>query len=217
MSESTLDNLSISTQGFRQFLDALATVDSTSQLQLQSSTAQLVQSSESRLLQIEALWKEVALVERTTRSIESKLLYPDFRPQFRESMALHIGNTATKQTLKLNQELIGFLSQLSISRRVLEALMECEGFPSNNRADGAAKKQTKSRKNQAKNQAKAWLRDQKAVVLPEPIAMSAGRISRTPGQFGPAHLRARPRRLITWPVPDQRPAYPEQGQWAGLV
>ncbi|KAJ4173232.1 hypothetical protein NW754_012239 [Fusarium falciforme] len=218
VSESTLDNLSISTQGFRQFLEALATVDSTSQLQLQSSTTQLVHSSESRLLQIEALWKEVAFVERTTRSIESKLLYPDFSPQFRESMALHIGNTATKQTLKLNQELIGFLSQLSISRRVLEAVMECEGFPSNNRADGAAKKQKKSRKNQAKNQAKAWLRDQKtAVVLPEPIAMSAGRISRTPGQFGPAHLRARSRRLITWPVPDQRPAYLEQGQWAGLV
>ncbi|KAL2684811.1 hypothetical protein Neosp_005902 [[Neocosmospora] mangrovei] len=145
--ESTLDNLSISTQGFRRFLDALAAVDSTSQLQLQNSTTELVHSSESRLLQIEALWKEVAFVENTTRSIESKLLYPDFNPQFRMSMARYIGKTTAKQTLKINQELIPLLSQLSISRHVLTALMMCEDFPRSKRRDEAVKKQKKTDSN----------------------------------------------------------------------
>ncbi|RSL90696.1 hypothetical protein CDV31_015630 [Fusarium ambrosium] len=210
--ESTLDNLSISTPGFHRFLDALAKVDSTSQLQLKGSTTQLVHSSESRLLQIEAIWKEQAFVTNTTRSIESKLLYPDFRPQFRESMALHIGNTAVKQTLELNQELIDILSQMPISSRVLEALIMCEGLVSGD------KRRPKKEKKQLKRGARAQLREERAaIVLPEPIAMSAGRTIRTTGQFGPVQMRARPRRLITWPVPDQRPAYLEQGQWAGLI
>ncbi|RSL55973.1 hypothetical protein CEP51_014466 [Fusarium floridanum] len=209
--ESTLDNLSISTRGFHRFLDALAKVDSTSQLQLMGSTTQLVHSSESRLLQIEAIWKEQALVTNTMRSIESKLLYPDFRPQFRESMALHIGNTAAKQTLELNQELIDILSQMPISSRVLEALIMCEGLVSGD-------KRRPKEKKQRKREARAQLREERAaIVLPEPIAMSAGRTIRTTGQFRPVQMRARPRRLITWPVPDQRPAYLEQGQWAGLI
>ncbi|RTE71000.1 hypothetical protein BHE90_014605 [Fusarium euwallaceae] len=209
--ESTLDNLSISTRGFHRFLDALAKVDSTSQLQLMGSTTQLVHSSESRLLQIEAIWKEQAFVTNTTRSIESKLLYPDFRPQFRESMALHIGNTAVKQTLELNQELIDILSQMPISSRVLEALIMCEGLVSGD-------KRRPKEKKQRKREARAQLREERAaIVLPEPIAMSAGRTIRTTGQFRPVQMRARPRRLITWPVPDQRPAYLEQGQWAGLI
>ncbi|RMJ04736.1 hypothetical protein CDV36_014600 [Fusarium kuroshium] len=209
--ESTLDNLSILTRGFHRFLDALAKVDSTSQLQLMGSTTQLVHSSESRLLQIEAIWKEQALVTNTMRSIESKLLYPDFRPQFRESMALHIGNTAAKQTLELNQELIDILSQMPISSRVLEALIMCEGLVSGD-------KRRPKEKKQRKREARAQLREERAaIVLPEPIAMSAGRTIRTTGQFRPVQMRARPRRLITWPVPDQRPAYLEQGQWAGLI
>ncbi|RSL84769.1 hypothetical protein CEP52_016356 [Fusarium oligoseptatum] len=209
--ESTLDNLSISTRGFHRFLDALAKVDSTSQLQLMGSTTQLVHSSESRLLQIEAIWKEQAFVTNTMRSIESKLLYPDFRPQFRESMALHIGNTAAKQTLELNQELIDILSQMPISSRVLEALIMCEGLVSGD-------KRRPKEKKQRKREARAQLREERAaIVLPEPIAMSAGRTIRTTGQFRPVQMRARPRRLITWPVPDQRPAYLEQGQWAGLI
>ncbi|RSL40827.1 hypothetical protein CEP53_013136 [Fusarium sp. AF-6] len=210
--ESTLDNLSMSTQGFHRFLDALAKVDSTSQLQLMGSTTQLVHSSENRLLQIEAIWKEQAFVTNTTRSIESKLLYPDFRPQFRESMALYIGNTAVKQTLELNQELIDILSQMPISSRVLEALIMCEGLVSGD------KRRPKKEKKQHKREARAQLREERAaIVLPEPIAMSAGRTIRTTGQFRPVQMRARPRRLITWPVPDQRPAYLEQGQWAGLI
>ncbi|RSL63910.1 hypothetical protein CEP54_004997 [Fusarium duplospermum] len=221
--ESTLDNLSISTQGFRRFLDALAKVDSTSQLQLQSSTTQLVHSPESRLLQIEALWKEQAFVANTTRSIESKLLYPDFRPQFRESMALHIGNTTAKQTLELNQELIGILSQMPISSHVLQALMMCEEFQSPP-AEGEkpAKKEKRPNRKQLQKEAKTQLlrenlQERTAVILPEPIATSTGRTSRTAGQFRPVQMRARPRRLITWPVSDQRPAYLEQGQWAGLI
>lgn len=212
VSKSALDNLSISTQEFRRFLDALAKVDSTSQLQLQSSTAQLVHSSKSRLLQIEALWKELAFVRNTTRSIESKLLYPDFRPRFRRSMALHIGNAAAEQTSKLNEEAIGVLSQLSLSRRVLQAVLQCEGVQRKTTGEKITRER-KSSKKESKKQAKVWLRQEEAaIVLSEPMAMSAGRITRMPVQ-----LRARPRRMITWPVPDQRPAYLEQGQWAGLV
>ncbi|KAM0430501.1 hypothetical protein ACHAPT_005848 [Fusarium lateritium] len=212
VSKSTLDNLSISNRGFRRFLNALKKIDSTSQLQLQNSTTQLVNSPESRLLQIEALWKEQATVGRIRLSIESKLLYPDFRPQFRESMALYIGNTATEQTLQLNEELIDVLSQLPVSKHVQEILAECEPF----RSDAVdevteVQGQQPAGEDQAEETGVSFRHEGAAIVLPEPTTISAGRISKTPGQ-----LRARPRRLITWPVPDQRPAYLVQGQWAGL-
>ncbi|KAJ3531408.1 hypothetical protein NM208_g8890 [Fusarium decemcellulare] len=226
VSTSTLDNLSISAWRFNRFLNALARADSTSQLQLrgpvpgrlESITDDLILSSKSRLLQIEGLWKEQALIGKTTRSIESKLLYPDFSPQFRVSMALHIGNTATEESLVLNGELVDVLSQLRASKYVQETIAECEHFQN---AAGLPLMQNDVVERQVEELDQSTVdgnigdgvqmsfRDEKptVVVLPEPTE----RIGR-----GAGRLRARPRRLITWPVPDQRPAYMQQGQLAGL-
>lgn len=58
-----------------------------------------------RLLQIESLWKEYEHVQKTTSSIESKLLYPQFSTSFRTSMALHVGANAVRRSLELCQEI----------------------------------------------------------------------------------------------------------------
>ncbi|QPG97877.1 hypothetical protein C2857_006966 [Epichloe festucae Fl1] len=58
-----------------------------------------------RLLQIESLWKEYEHVQKTTSSIESKLLYPQFSTSFRTSMALHIGANAVRRSLELCQKI----------------------------------------------------------------------------------------------------------------
>ncbi|KAF4979711.1 hypothetical protein FZEAL_4139 [Fusarium zealandicum] len=218
VSKSTLDNLIISSEGFHQFLNVLARADTTSQVRFENSssssldsTAQdAIQSSKSRLLQIEGLWKEQVFVARTTRSIESKLLYPDVypSPQFRQSMALHIGNAAIEQTLELNGELIDVLSQLPSSRCAQETLAECQRFQ---KADDMSSQISIARKieetipsiveEKVKGKEELSFREERitAMVRPQPQAVSA-----------------RPRRLITWPVPDQRSAYLEQGQWVGL-
>ncbi|KAM5342987.1 hypothetical protein ACJ41O_013953 [Fusarium nematophilum] len=228
VSKSTLDNLAISSERFSRFQKALARADATSQLWLESSaneslhsTHDLISSSKSRLLQIEGLWKEQALVGRTTRSIESKLLGADFGRQFRASMALHVGNTATEQTLELNGELIDVLSQLPASKLVHETLVECQRFQSavelaspSDAVEKQAVSPVQPRKEEdVEEEAQVLFADQKPAetVLPEPRILAAERIGRAP-----RGLKARPRRLITWPVPDERPAYLEQGQWAGL-
>ncbi|XP_044724392.1 pentatricopeptide repeat domain-containing protein [Hirsutella rhossiliensis] len=57
-----------------------------------------------RLMQIESVWKDYVYVRKTTSSIESKLLKPDFSIEFRTSMALHIGNAAVQRAIQLRQE-----------------------------------------------------------------------------------------------------------------
>ncbi|KAF4973755.1 hypothetical protein FSARC_63 [Fusarium sarcochroum] len=200
VSKPALDNLFISSEGFGRFLNNLAMVDSISHLNLEDSSVEpqdlavdLVSSSKSRLLQIEALWKEQAFVGSTTKSIESKFLYPDFSPQFRRSMALHIGNTAAEQTAELNGEILDVLTQLPLSREVEQTLAECKSFRD---MIVVANKIKKTRRLVADG-----LPPSKAKA-PEPIAQEYGQ------------LMARPSRLTTWPVPDQPPAYWAQTQWA---
>lgn len=57
-----------------------------------------------RLLQIESLWKDLRYVQKTTLSIESKLLGSAFNPSFRVSMALHIAKEAIQQSVALTLE-----------------------------------------------------------------------------------------------------------------
>ncbi|PHH85078.1 hypothetical protein CDD83_925 [Cordyceps sp. RAO-2017] len=64
----------------------------------------------SRLLRIESIWKEYVRVRKTTRSIESKLLYPWFPMEFRVAMAQHIGHAAIRGSTQLSQELKGLLA-----------------------------------------------------------------------------------------------------------
>ncbi|KHN98286.1 uncharacterized protein MAM_04047 [Metarhizium album ARSEF 1941] len=60
--------------------------------------------SKSRLLQLESILKEYEFVRKTTHSIESKLLYPEFSPRFRASMAVHIGASAIQRSVLLAGE-----------------------------------------------------------------------------------------------------------------
>ncbi|QUC21934.1 uncharacterized protein UV8b_06175 [Ustilaginoidea virens] len=66
--------------------------------------ADAVSKSKSRLLQLESLWKECDLVIKTTMSIESKLLYADFSPSFRSSMAQLIATKALDRSMELAHE-----------------------------------------------------------------------------------------------------------------
>ncbi|KAF7562381.1 hypothetical protein G7046_g1759 [Stylonectria norvegica] len=135
-SVSTLANLDISSSKFNQFMDQLSQVNAASQLGATSLAGSTwnpevnaaLKASTSRLLQIESLWKEQALVRSTTLSIESKLLYPEFSPQFRASMALQIGEAATKVTLQLNEEFVETLTANSQLYRLQNTLEECERF-----------------------------------------------------------------------------------------
>ncbi|RDA89045.1 hypothetical protein CP533_2363 [Ophiocordyceps camponoti-saundersi (nom. inval.)] len=86
--------------------------------------------SRSRLLQIYGLMREVAIVENTTRSLESTLLYPDsnFSLEFRLPMARHIAEQALQDSLQLMDDsgeilrrTVGFgpwLVPLSSDRRI---------------------------------------------------------------------------------------------------
>lgn len=60
--------------------------------------------SKSRLLQIEALWKEYVVVRNTIISLERKLtsVYPS--DEFSEKISLHIGNAAVEKSLRIQEE-----------------------------------------------------------------------------------------------------------------
>ncbi|KAH6950540.1 hypothetical protein DER45DRAFT_578158 [Fusarium avenaceum] len=220
VSKSALDNLSISRDGFNRFLSHLAMADSTSQLNLQDSrvmaddttTADLASAPERRLLQIEALWKEQDLVGKTTRSIESKLLYPDFSSAFRRSMALHIGSTAARDTVGLNEEIMNTFSQLPLSTQVEKGIAECKSFQNSANAHSVsntveekikASRQTLP-KPQAGEELEVFLRDEPEV----PVTRKAAVKQVNAAERKPSN--ARPMRLRTWPVADRQVGYLER-------
>jgi hypothetical protein len=194
--------------------------DSTSQLDLQDSKAMtddpvitdLVSASERRLLQIEALWKEQDLVGKTARSIESKLLYPDFSSAFRRSMALHIGSTAARDTVGLNEEIMNTFAQLPLSTQVEKGIAECKSFQNTANAHLVsntveekikASRQTIS-KPQAGEELEVFLRDEPEVPVTRRAAVKrVNAAERKP-------LNARPMRLSTWPVADRQVGYLER-------
>jgi hypothetical protein len=217
VSMSVLDNLSISNHGFQQFLSDLATADSTSQLETQDSTTGLTSSPERRLLQIEALWKEQDLVAKTTRSIESKLLYPEFPQDFRESMASHIGNAAANDVVELNREIMEAFARLPRSERVKKGLAECKMFEeaSNARSESSvAEKMKEARRTtstgeQVDEEVAVVLREDEPDMLRTQKTAAVKRTNATERK----PLRARPMRLTTWPVADQRVGYLERASF----
>lgn len=70
-----------------------------------------IDSSKSRLLQLESLWKEYVAIRKTTASIESKLLNPSFSSQIRSSMALHIGADAAARAEQLIDDSLALLQR----------------------------------------------------------------------------------------------------------
>lgn len=228
VSKSMLANLDISIPRYRDFLEALDRLDSAAALDTHRSTRDAtldaLNSSNSRLLQIESLWKEQALVRRTTQSIESKLLSSSFPPEFRASMALHIGNSAMEQTIRLSEETAKVLSHLSSMKEVQETLIECERFRtavestvqdtnSNHQTESEVEALNSSEKEQAgeEEQVLALTSEKASPALPEPHSMPVDRRSRELGR-----LKTRPRRLLSWPIVDQRPTFTSQGQWAEM-
>ncbi|PFH55815.1 hypothetical protein XA68_17569 [Ophiocordyceps unilateralis] len=71
-----------------------------------------VVGAQSRLMQLESIWKDYVCVRNTTKSIESKLLYPDFSLEFRISMAHHIGGAALDDASQLVVEVEDMLSSI---------------------------------------------------------------------------------------------------------
>lgn len=114
VSEACLANLDISGSELRGLMEALeAQVSELDQMCLPGADALATNTAEdgqegalakNRLMQIESVWKDYVYVRKTTSSIESKLLKPDFSIEFRTAMAMHIGNTAVQRTIELRQE-----------------------------------------------------------------------------------------------------------------
>jgi hypothetical protein len=228
VSKSALDNLSISNPGFRRFLSDLAAASSTSQLETQDSTASIIKSSGRRLLQIEALWKEQDLVAKTTRSIESKLLYPDFSQGFRESMASHIGSTAANNVVELNEEIMDLLSRLPRSDRAEQAITECKIFEDTSHlrfgstlvesgssvvegGDSVVEKMQMSRRTMTNEQAgdtSVLLQDDGPDMLSKRKKIAVKRVNAAERK-----LQATPARLTAWPVTDQHAGYLERASF----
>ncbi|KAH7133242.1 hypothetical protein B0J13DRAFT_597790 [Dactylonectria estremocensis] len=126
VSESALSNLNISSTRFGQFLEALAGVDGTSEIDMNNSnsTAALPESA-TKLLQFESISRELELVQRAIQGIETKLLYSDFPLEFRISMALHIVESTTQTSLQLNEECGELFSQMIPLRGMAKQSREC--------------------------------------------------------------------------------------------
>ncbi|KAI1059204.1 hypothetical protein LB507_003550 [Fusarium sp. FIESC RH6] len=221
VSVSALDNLSISNPGFRRFLSDLAAASSTSQLETQDSTTSLTSFSGRRLLQIEALWKEQDLVAKTTRSIESKLLYPDFSQDFRESMASHIGNTAVNNVVELNGEIMDLFSRLPRSAQAEQAITECKMFEDTSHlrfgstvvegGDSVVEKMQTSRRtmtNEQVGETSVLLQEDGPDMLSKRKTIAVKRVNAAERK-----LRATPTRLTAWPVTDQHAGYLERASF----
>ncbi|KAL7926578.1 hypothetical protein ACQKWADRAFT_280752 [Trichoderma austrokoningii] len=100
--KSLLISLKVSGPSFAKFLNTLA--QEAGSPQGSPAHGREMSRSKSRVLQLESIWKEYEFVRKTTISIESKLLYPDFSTSFRASMALQIGQAALERSAQLNQE-----------------------------------------------------------------------------------------------------------------
>ncbi|ATY59511.1 hypothetical protein A9K55_002515 [Cordyceps militaris] len=100
--------LSLSARRLRISEDGLSglinTLNSTGILLEAKSFLHNFDSSKSRMLQLESLWKEYVKVRKVTASIESKLLNADHSQEFREDCAIHIGSQALQRSEQLSQE-----------------------------------------------------------------------------------------------------------------
>jgi hypothetical protein len=110
MSKQGLDNLGIAEAEFGTLLENISATNRALPKSLFVSSRRkhgLDPSSvipRNRLLQLESLSVECDRVRKTTRSIESKLLYPVSTAEFRLSMAMHIGNAAIEASSRLSDE-----------------------------------------------------------------------------------------------------------------
>lgn len=115
VSETCLANLDISVSELGELMEALEEqVSGLDRMRLPAADSQATTTAvedgqqgpcpKTRLMQIESVWKDYVYVRKTTSSIESKLLKPDFSIDFRTAMALHIGGVAVQRAVQLRQE-----------------------------------------------------------------------------------------------------------------
>ncbi|TFA99237.1 hypothetical protein CCMA1212_008898 [Trichoderma ghanense] len=120
--KSLLANLRISGPAFAKLLDTLAEEEG---LPPDASRSRgMTDRHKSRVLQLESIWKEYEFVRKTTLSIESKLLYPDFSPAFRTSMALYIGQRAAQRSEQLSREFTQFMETCTLVKTVPQSPLE---------------------------------------------------------------------------------------------
>ncbi|KAL6796104.1 hypothetical protein GGI42DRAFT_331927 [Trichoderma sp. SZMC 28013] len=131
-SKSLLVNLKVSGPSFTKLLNTLA--QEAGPPKERPASGKETYRTKSRVLQLESIWKEYEFVRKTTISIESKLLYPDFSRTFRASMALHIGKTATHRSEQLDQELTQLMESTALIGSTPQPLLESEGATERNRA-----------------------------------------------------------------------------------
>ncbi|KPM34115.1 hypothetical protein AK830_g12457 [Neonectria ditissima] len=246
-SKATLDNLNISYKNFSRFkqaLEALTQADDTSKLDTgrakeasgisERSEAERAEESKHRILQIESMWREQALVHSHVTSIKSKLLYPDFSLEFRISMAVHIGEAATQLCIQINNEFLqifskrleeGCVTNSSKRRRLVKTLQKCGKFHhtmvpfSEHEFDRSTQGLTTPHQSPVEEQVDeeglpCWMTDESEIVTRSieseaPIPM--GWLDGAAGQ-----LEATQRRSLFWGIPFARPTHPTLGWLARL-
>lgn len=118
LSCSAANRLQISEAGLSSLMN---TLDSTGILLEPSSFMHRYDASKSRLLQLESVWKEYVKVRKVTIAIESKLLNADHAQEFRETCAIHIGESALEQSEKLRRQ---FASLMPVREQPVEKYEE---------------------------------------------------------------------------------------------
>lgn len=114
---SSAARLQVSEQRLESFLDSLETMGASME---PSVLMRDYEPSKSRMLQLEALWKEYVKVRKTTVSIESKLLNADHPLEFREDCAAHIAESALARCETLSAE----FQQLTLAQAKREVQKE---------------------------------------------------------------------------------------------
>ncbi|PTB73141.1 hypothetical protein M440DRAFT_1404872 [Trichoderma longibrachiatum ATCC 18648] len=122
--KSLLTSVRVTGPAYAKLLNALAEEEGLPQGA--SRTSRLTDRCKSRVLRLESLLKEYEFVRKTTLSIESKLLYPDFSPAFRVSMALYIGGTALQRSEQLSRELTEFRETCTLAKSLPQPPKETE-------------------------------------------------------------------------------------------
>ncbi|EFY93591.1 hypothetical protein J3459_008495 [Metarhizium acridum] len=209
--EGRLINLDISGPRLNRLLESLSKANLSPDILVHPGSFEVARTKEgaemtlskSRLLQLESIWKEYEFVRKTTNSIESKLLYPEFSSTFRTSMAIHISKSAIQRSVILAREVqdvvpaSGSLSLQSPRAAHNEQPSEEDRLSEEMQAmavnDGWTEQQGGPKLREAQTAARGWSRTQDGLVA--------------------EHVCFKPRALLTWQRPSHR-VYAEGRQWA---
>lgn len=216
-SKSRLYSLNISGARFARFTEFLAVGHIMSQLHLTSPPGtkecsemeDALRRSKSRLLQLESLWKEQALVSKTTKSIESKLLYPDFPGPFRRSMAQFLGEASIQASSNLSQEVLQHVLALDQSPKSQQLAKESNQLrriidsSAGHEPTLTIQTQDVVTPTGEEPMTKASAQESSALEVAEPVLSFRESID----VIKTGRSKTRPRRLLRWPLPEQRPVH----------